>query len=269
MKKALDITELAKSHWGISVMKSNISFLCYNLQGRIDLGHQTSDESLRIAEDSGDIYSIGMANTSHGISCFYKAFYVEAKKNLLKGAKFCEKIDLPGWTAIAHLFLGKTYFEVGEYQESSDHFGKSIQDLEQHKLFPSMAKLGKIAFSRTKAINKEKDINLESLFGFYHENRFKQYEGWMARFIGGILLEIDNQHISEVENWIKKAIEADRRHGMMFNLGKDFSLYSELFRRKGDISKAKENLAKAIDIVKECGADGWVKKYEEELASLS
>jgi len=31
----------------------------------------------------------------------------------------------------------------------------------------------------------------------------------------------------------------------------------------------KENLAKVIDIFKECGADGWVKKYEDELASLS
>ena len=33
--------------------------------------------------------------------------------------------------------------------------------------------------------------------------------------------------------------------------------------------KAIEKLRKAIDIFKECGADGWVKKYEEDLVSLS
>ena len=36
-------------------------------------------------------------------------------------------------------------------------------------------------------------------------------------------------------------------------------------RRK---TKAKENLNKAIEILKECGADGWVEKYEKELSDL-
>jgi len=56
---------------------------------------------------------------------------------------------------------------------------------------------------------------------------------------------------------------------MMWHLGKDYALYAELFKRKGDQSKASENLNKAIEILKECGADGWVEKYEKELAALS
>ena len=55
----------------------------------------------------------------------------------------------------------------------------------------------------------------------------------------------------------------------MFKLGQDYAFYAELFKRKGDQSKAKETLNKAIEILKECGADGWVEKYEKELASLS
>jgi hypothetical protein len=35
-----------------------------------------------------------------------------------------------------------------------------------------------------------------------------------------------------------------------------------------DQSKAKEALNKAIEIFKKCGADGWVKKNEKELAAL-
>ncbi len=53
---------------------------------------------------------------------------------------------------------------------------------------------------------------------------------------------------------------------MMWHLGRDYALYAELFKRKDDKSKAKENLAKAIEILKECGADGCVEKYEKELA---
>ena len=39
--------------------------------------------------------------------------------------------------------------------------------------------------------------------------------------------------------------------------------------RSGDLPKAKENLNKAIEIFTECGADGWVDKYEKELATIS
>ena len=91
----------------------------------------------------------------------------------------------------------------------------------------------------------------------------------MASYIGDILLNIDVQHVSEAEGWIKKAIEADSKNDMRWHLGRDYALYSEWFKRKGDELKAKENLGKAIDILRECGADGWVEKYEKELALLS
>ena len=37
---------------------------------------------------------------------------------------------------------------------------------------------------------------------------------------------------------------------------------------KGDGLKVQENHGKAISILKECGADGWVEKYDKELATL-
>jgi uncharacterized phosphosugar-binding protein len=74
--------------------------------------------------------------------------------------------------------------------------------------------------------------------------------------------------MNKAEDWINKAIETDRSHGFMFFLGQDHALYAELFKRKGELSKSKENLNRAIEIFKKCGTDGWVKKYEEEVASL-
>ena len=72
----------------------------------------------------------------------------------------------------------------------------------------------------------------------------------------------------EAEVWIQKAIEEDQRNGTKFYLGRDYALYAEWFKRNGDCSKARENLGRAIEILKECGADGWVEKFEEELAGL-
>ena len=60
----------------------------------------------------------------------------------------------------------------------------------------------------------------------------------------------------------------NKQNGMMWDIGRDYALYAELFIRKGEQSKAKANLKKAIKIFKECSAYGWVRKYEKELAKL-
>jgi hypothetical protein len=117
-------------------------------------------------------------------------------------------------------------------------------------------------------MNKEKDVDLETLYAHCRNNKVKAAEGYLRRYTGEILLNIDDQHISEAEHWIWKAIEADQRNRMMFNLGKDYALYADLFKRKGDRLKAQENLGRAIELFKECGADGWVEKYGKELAGL-
>ncbi len=55
---------------------------------------------------------------------------------------------------------------------------------------------------------------------------------------------------------------------MNWHLGQDHAIYAKLCNRKGDLSKAQENLVTAIKIFKECGSDGWVEKFEKELAEL-
>jgi Tfp pilus assembly protein PilF len=90
----------------------------------------------------------------------------------------------------------------------------------------------------------------------------------MARYIGEILLNIGEAHMTDAEDWIKKAIKIADESGMKWYLGRDYALYAELYKRKGDHSKAKENFKKAAEILKACGAEGWVEKYEKELAEL-
>jgi len=117
-------------------------------------------------------------------------------------------------------------------------------------------------------MNNEKDVDLESLYAYSRNNKIRAFEGWLSRCTGEILLNIDDRHMSEAEKWIQKAIEEDQRNGIRFRLGNDYALYAELFKRKGDRLKAREILGKAIEILKECGADGWVEKYQKELAAI-
>jgi len=92
-QRALDINVAVKNLWGISAMKSTLALLCYYFSGEIDLGFQISSEALRIAEESGDIYSKAMAYVNHGVLCLGKGLMGDAEKHLLKGSEFCEKIN--------------------------------------------------------------------------------------------------------------------------------------------------------------------------------
>jgi tetratricopeptide (TPR) repeat protein len=171
--------------------------------------------------------------------------------------------------SLASFFLGETYFDRGEYQKSQDYHGKALSFLEQCGVWPSITSSRKMALVRARVMNSEKDIDLESLYEYESENTMKLYDGMMARYISEILMHIDDQQVSEAEDYIKKAIEADKRNGTICNLGRDYAHYAELLKRKGDQSKAKANLRKAIDIFRECGTDGYLKKAEKELAALS
>ena len=52
---------------------------------------------------------------------------------------------------------------------------------------------------------------------------------------------------------------------MPWDLAKDYALYADFFKKKGDRSQAREKLNTAIAIFRECGTDGWVERYEKEL----
>ena len=90
-----------------------------------------------------------------------------------------------------------------------------------------------MGLARSKVMNKEKDVDLESLYAHSRNNKVKVIEGYIPRYIGEILLNIDDQHISEAEHWIQKAIEADQRNRMMFHLGKIMPFMQSCLNEKG------------------------------------
>jgi len=249
-------------------MKSCMAMTIYCPQGKVDLAYQTSHEGLELAEESGDTFSKAEAYTSCRCSSLLKGSLDKAEDYLKRGIVSSEKINYSTMNMLANFWLGLTYFEQGEYPRSQYYYSKFISACEQRKIFPSWIDLGKICLAGAKAMNNDKVLNLDALNEYAEQNKVKLFEGHMKRGIGEILMNISDDRMVESEHWIQKAIEADQRNKTMFHLGKDYALYADLFKRKGDRLKARENLGKAIELFKECGADGWVEKYEKELAEI-
>jgi len=267
-EEVLDICVAANNLWGIARLKSYQSLFLYFFSGRMQEAYHTSQEAVRIAEESGDAYSKALARPILGISCYGKGLFKEATEHLLKGVVFCDEANLSIWSAITRWMLGEAYFEIGEYQQSKDHYQATVRLLEHGQGHASWVAINRIGATMADMMTGNKDIHLESLYGCVSEGTLKYAEAWKRRYVAEVLLNIDNQHSHEAEDWIRKAIEAAERNHMIWHLARSHALYAEFFKRKGDLPEAREQLSKAIDIFKECGAYGWVTKAAEELATL-
>ena len=164
--------------------------------------------------------------------------------------------------------LGDVFYHTGNYQRAIKQYENAIWFSENKIMFRSWLILCKIALARVKVINNDPDIDMQALYDYVDDCRIKILEGRMKKYIAEILLNLDGHHLETAEKWINKAIAADRENGMNFFLGRDYALLANIHNHQGDPSKAKENLNKAIAIFKECGADGWVEKYKNEMSKM-
>ena len=268
-EKALGMSVAANSLWGISITKSNWAFFAYWHQGNIDIAYETSGEAVALAEESTDIFSKSWAYLAYGHSCYGKGLLEKGLEYFSKGADYCEKIAALTTNSVIQWGLATIHFAKGDYEASAYCFEQALSLGENVRLYACYLNNLRIGLAMAKVMNNDKDFNLELLRDYANEVKRELHEGLTYKYMAQILLNIDKDHMPEAENWISKAIEADTRNRMMFYLGQDYALYAELFKRRGDKSKAKENLNRAIDIFKECNADGWVNKYQEELASFA
>ena len=69
---------------------------------------------------------------------------------------------------------------------------------------------------------------------YYHKNKLKVCEGLNARHIAEIFLNIDKSHLSLAECWIQKAIDANRCSGARWFLGRDHTVYADIWKRKSE-----------------------------------
>ena len=157
---------------------------------------------------------------------------------------------------------------MGEYNEARKYFEKMISIIEPTKYRLSEIGLYKVGLDRAKISNPDHNVDIDEVLQCYSDIRSIAMQHRCARYICDILLNID-LHLDKAEDWIKKTIETDKKNSFIFFLGQDYARYAELYKKRGDLPKAKENLNKAIEIMRECGADGWVDKYEKQLTALS
>ncbi|MGD1153845.1 MAG: adenylate/guanylate cyclase domain-containing protein [Syntrophales bacterium] len=268
LKQCLDFMQSANHQMGVASSKNYIS-TCYQVEGKMNPAHQFAEESLTLAKETGDAYLKGMSYSCYGVSCYHKGLFDDAKTHLLEFTSSYEKSAPIGWIAWAYAYLGFMHTDLREYDDAVNCYKRIISIVEDVSFLPSMINLFQSCLMRAKVLRHDQDIELSELFARYQNNKLTFCEGWTARNIGDILLNMDDDHLSDAEVWFQKAIEADTKNELRWHLATDHALYADWFKKKGDIQGAKEQLTKAIDLFRECGADGWVERTQKAMSTLS
>ena len=267
LNKGIALSEAANHHGPAIFLKSYIITWFYPWQGKIDPAQQESLECLRVAEESGDIYYKTAAYISYGALNYAKGDFDTSESYLQQALVFSEKTGhYTNWmTAGQHIF--ELYISMGRYKDARMYFEKMISIIEPTKYRLTEIGFYKVGIARTKVSNPDHKVDIGEVLKLYNDIRSTAMQQRCARYICDILLNID-LHMDKAEDWIKKTIETDKKNDFIFFLGQDYARYAELHNKRGDLPKAKENLDKTIEIMGECGADGWVEKYEKQLTAL-
>ena len=268
LQQCLDFGLLAQNPMGIVVSKTSISG-CYMFEGKSNPSNEFARDAMKMSEETGDVFIKGMAYSAYGVSCYQKGLFDEAKTHLLEWASSYDKSTPMVFVAIAYMSLGAIHIGLRKYDDAVNYYQKIIQIMENNSYMPSVIRYFRSCLMQAKVLRHDQDIELSEIFTCYQNHKVLWCKGCTARNIGDVLLHIDNDHLADAEVWFQKAIETDTGNGMRWELAQDHAGYTDWFKKKGDIQGAKEQLTKAIDLFRDCGADGWVEKYEKELALIS
>jgi tetratricopeptide (TPR) repeat protein len=267
----LRLMEMAEASGDLTMranVKLNISGYVYAFWGRIDQALKCSQEALRLAFQADDTHHKSMAYNVCGLALCKKGLFLEAEENWRLMFEMTRKTDNAINLITGFLWLGQICFETGRYQEAQEYCDSFLALYERVRVGPSWARIAQL-MKVAAGIKGSLNPAIDTVLNFdLKEIKMRQYQGMAAHFMGEIYLYIDDKHVDEAEAWIRKAIEVDEQNRLPWDLARDYALYAQFFKKKGDPAQAKEKLGKAIELMRGCGADGWVKRYEEALAGI-
>jgi tetratricopeptide (TPR) repeat protein len=240
----------------------------YAFQGKIEQAQEMSRQAIEISEKSRDIFAQTTPEVSRGLHYYLQGFFVKAEDSLLKGLAVCEKTGVIAWLTWALSWLGDLYADLGKYEKALNHYRRAIDIAAEIGFWRSSAYTWEISTERTKVLSGSKSLEKNYLYEKYKKINLEIFKGLNARHIAEILFFSQDPDFSEVEHWIMKAVSLNEKNGAVWQLGRDFAFYARLNLKTDARKKARENMSKAIEIFRNCSANGWVEKYEKDLSEI-
>ncbi len=259
--QALQINTAQRNLWGSSVVMSCISHWVLNYQGNIKKGFLSSERAVKIARESGDVYSRAIAYTHHGISLFCQGHLDYAVPYLEKGIELNTRINFYFCLALAHFFLGLCYYHKNSFSRAQDNHQTAYDLMTSKNCLPSMTWLFKLNAELCGLRLGHPGIPIDRLHTT-QTNHLVLYQGWQYRTFSEILLYHPDSDPEKAKHWLNVAVENDQRNKTKLSLFFDYLALYRLYVRIKRPYKAKDELNRAIAIGRAFEMEGWLSIIE-------
>jgi class 3 adenylate cyclase/tetratricopeptide (TPR) repeat protein len=228
-------------------------------------------KSIDYLQEASFAIALGAAWCFLGYSYYLIGDLNAARKNITKGIEIHEESGAEGILYIYYNHLSLIHCELGEFEKAEGFAEKAVELSKKNKSNSgegsSRISLGMILGRKDLSQVKTAEGSIYEGIKILDKLKLRPFCNIGYLYLGELYIDTRQKEMAG-EN-LKKAEAAFKDMGMDYWLARTYSAYAGLYKKEGDYLGTKENLNKAIEILKECGADGWVNKYEKELATLS
>ena len=265
--KCLEVASLA-NHRELTIWAKSFLSFPYGEIGEVEKGFRLNAEALEEIE-RGDIVDSrlkGSVYASYGMICLAKGMLSEAEKYLKRAADLCRKSGFFLQEVCVCMYIVLFYFTMERFSEAQTYLER-FQSIEDNEVSFYNDNLNASSLLLD-VLKKEADFDSREAIQLFEQLDFSMVRSGVASAITMIILNNPDIANCEAEFWIKKSFEIDTKADLKIRMAFTHWHYSKFFIQENNLPQAQEQMNKAIDTMKECGADGWVERYEKELAEL-
>ena len=185
------------------------------------------------------------------LSYLFDSQFQEAENCLKDGINYCEKTGIGQFLVLCQIFLAPVLFAKGSMQQGNELMKKACETLKSRQR--------NTIFAISEYILGE--VNSQIATGP------KPSLSIIAKNIGFLMKNVPSAG-KKAEEHFNKAIELLKEIGMKGFLGQAYFGMGMLYKATKRTGQARQYVLDAIDIFKECEAEGYLKQANEVLDSL-
>jgi tetratricopeptide (TPR) repeat protein len=238
--------------------------------GEFRKGKALLDKALRMAQQLGNFYTLGVIEFLFGILFSFKGDGEEGIKHTKKVIEYFEKSQAVLNLPLAWAFLGYGYYLSGEAGNALTSLEKGLEMQKGTKVSLQLSGIHLIlsmvhadSGHWTEAMfHAEEGINLSQ------KNQERINEGWGGLILGRIIGKSGGMNVERAESTILKGMGILEELGIKPDIALGHFYLGELYADAGLKEKALENLKEAENLLQEMAMDYWLERTRKVLEKL-
>ncbi len=238
-------------------------------RGVFDEGEAHGEEAIRIAEALDHPFSVAVGCVKLAYLKSVRGELNQAARLLERAVAQCREWNFTSHTPIAMASLGHVYAWSGRMEEGISLLQQALTAYERagigyyHSL--SVERLGEAYLLADQVDNARTCADRAVMLARTRGER--GYEAYALRLVGEIAARCDPPNFEQAEGHYRQAMALAEELGMRPLMAHCHLSLGKLYRRTGDLARAREHLTTAATMYREMDMGFWLEKAEAEMAA--